>query len=128
MRTTDPSLIAQAVFGAHSGGSKYQAVQHQGVYVGEVVDTHTNNNQVPKGTLRFIIPSFNGNSGWVPAPFPGSVDPPIGAQCVVAFEGTFGNAPRVIAFTDWQSPRITVSETDPTLDYSPTTGDLWIQP
>ena len=128
MRTSDPTLLAQAIFGHAAGHSMVQAAQHQGVYVGEVVDTHANNPQVPKGTLRFIIPSFNGNSGWVPAPFPGSADPPIGTQCVVAFEGTFGNAPRVVAFTDWQSPRITVSELDPVSDYTPTTGDLWIQP
>ena len=128
MRTSDPNVIAQAIFGHASGGSYYQATQHHGVYIGYVTDTHTNNPQIPKGTVAFSIPRINPNSSWTPSPYPGVVDPPLGTQCIVAFEGMFGDAPRVLAFTDWQAPVITVSATDPIATYTPTTGDLWIEP
>lgn len=127
MRTTDPALMLQGLLG-HLNNGLYQAAQHQGVYIGIVTDTHSNNPQVPQKTIRFTIPQFGAESGWVAAPFPGLVDPPLGTECVVAFEGTFGNAPRVLAFTNWQAPVVTVSDTDPSLTYTPTKGDLWIKP
>ena len=129
MRTSDPNIASQLLLRHMSGNANiYQATQHQGVYIGYVTDTHTNNDNVQKGTLKFAVPFINENAGWPAAPFPGLVDPPLGTECVVAFEGTFGNAPRVIAFTNWQSPVITVSATDPVSTYKPTKGDLWIQP
>ena len=116
MRTSDPNIASQLLLRHMSGNANiYQA-------------THTNNDNVQKGTLKFAVPFINENAGWPAAPFPGLVDPPLGTECVVAFEGTFGNAPRVIAFTNWQSPVITVSATDPVSTYKPTKGDLWIQP
>ena len=129
MRTSNPNVASQLLLRHMTGNANlYQSTQHEGVYIAYVTDTHTNNPEVKKGTLRFSVPFINANAGWTPAPFPGLVDPPLGTECIVAFEGTFGNAPRVLAFTNWQSPVITVSATDPISEYSPTKGDLWIQP
>lgn len=127
MRTSDPNLMSQVIFGHMSGHNNiYQATQHQGIYLAYVVDTHTNNPEVQEGTVRFAIPYINANAGWTAAPFPGTSDPPLGTECVVGFEGTFGNAPRILTFTNWQPGQIiTISDTAPTHN---NVGDLWIQP
>ena len=131
MRTTDPQLMTQIMLG-HQTGGKYQAIQHVGSYLGYVVDNHTNNSDIQEGTLKFVIPHFNNTAGWPAAPFPGVVEPPIGTQCVITFEGPLGNQPRVTTFVDWQSPRVSVSSTDPTgtsyyhNGYTPVEGDFWV--
>jgi hypothetical protein len=130
MRTSDPSVMTQVLF-QHLTSSKYQAAQHTGSYIGIITDTHTNNPQIPVGTVKFSVPQFGADSGWPPAPFPGTVDPPLGTQCVVTFEGQFGNSPRVVTFTSWQSPRIWYQTSDPrvtTNSYVPTVGDMWVSP
>jgi hypothetical protein len=109
-------------------GNKYAAPQHHGVYMAVVTDNHVTNPTLPQNTASIRIDAIGENAGWPPCPYVGSVNPPIGTKCVVSFEGMFGDAPRIIAFVGWQSPVITVSSFDPVSTYTPTTGDLWIQP
>lgn len=130
MRTNDPHLMAQVLFERQTG-NKFKAQQHTGTYLAYVTDTHTNNDQVPFGTVKFSIPQF-GDSGFPAAPFAGFIDPPIGTQCVISFEGPLGNQPRIVSFTDWQSNMVTISNVDPrgttyySENYTPSTGDFWI--
>ena len=94
MRTNDPQLASMAFFGT-TAGSIYAGQQHTGVYLAIVSDTHSNNSQIPQGTVAFTIPHLGNFKGWTPAPYPGRHDPPIGTECVVAFEGQMSDAPRV---------------------------------
>lgn len=130
MRTNDPNVLAQFLF-EDMTTSKPRVPQHTGAYIAEVVDTNTNNSQVPAGTVKIVIPQLSGNAGYVPAPYPGVLDPPLGTKCVVVFEGNFSNAPRVLSFVGWQSPRVWVQSADPTTSnptYAPTQGDMWVTP
>ena len=131
MRSNDPQLMAQVMLNEQTGG-KYQTQQHVGSYVAYVVDNHTNNPQIPLGTAKFSIQQFGADNAFPPAPFPGIFDPPIGTQCVVTFEGPFGNQPRIVSFTEWQSNMVTIGTTDPRgttyypQGYAPSVGDFWI--
>ena len=119
--------MTQMVLG-HFSGAKLQANQHTGVYIAYVTDNWENNPALPAGTIRFKVPKMGEEGGWVESPYIGRGIPPIGSECVVAFEGVLGDMPRVIAFNDWQSsPLIFVEATAPYESYL-AVGYLWIQP
>ena len=127
MRTTDPNVTTQSVLGFFTG-AKLQANQHTGVYLAYVSDNWSNNHHIPHNTIRFQINRLDPNAGWLEAPYTGRGIPPIGTQCVVAFEGVASDSPRVLSLIGWQSsPMIFASATAP-YEKDLAVGDLWIQP
>jgi hypothetical protein len=127
MRTNDPNILNHFIH-KQMGGNKAQSVQHQGVYVAYVTDTAATNPTLPVGSLNFRVPSLGGNAGWPSASYEGREAPPVGTECVIAFEGVFGDKPRVIAFNNWQpSPIMFYSSSAPnTTGDNVQPGDLWI--
>ena len=126
MRNNDPTVMTQMILG-HFSGAKLQSTQHTGVYLAYISDNWINNSTIPVGTLRFQVNKIDPNAGWVEAPYAGRGVPPVGTECVVAFEGVLGNMPRIVSFNGWQSsPLIFVQSATPTeADLVP--GDLWIE-
>lgn len=127
MRTNDPNLLNHIMHRQNSG-NKVLSPQHTGAYIAYVTDTAATNSTLPVGSVKFRVPAINDSAGWPPASYDGRESPPIGTECVVVFEGVFGNMPRVVAFNNWQpAPIMFYSSTTPdTTGDNVQPGDLWI--
>jgi len=115
--------LARMVEGMTS--TKLQVTQYSGVYLGKITETHSTNHALPLNTAKFSLDQFPNATGWSPAALPGTDEPPVGTECVVAFEGTSGGNPRILALVGWHFPRAYYGPPSvlPTqLEY----GDLWV--
>ena len=110
--------------------AKTAAIQHTGVYIGYVIDNELTNPSLNQGHIKFRIPYFGNDTGFPSAPYEARGVPPIGTECVIAFEGVASDKPRVVCFNQWQSAPIMFYQSqnpDATgQDLQP--GDLWIEP
>lgn len=111
-------------------GHRLQAPQHIGVYIAYVTENAITNPTLNKNQIKVRIPYFGNERGWAAATYTGRGTPPIGAECVVTFEGSFTNNPRVVSFNDWQSGPVIFSQaSEPSAaDQDLQPGDLWINP
>jgi len=85
MRTDDPNVLVQTYFKNTFGHVLTASVNSEGIYVGQVVDTHVTNPAVAVGYMRVTIPLLSGSDILPEIVYPGNVAPPNGTTVNLGF-------------------------------------------
>ena len=112
MRTDDPNVLVQTYFKNTFGHVLTASVNSEGIYVGQVVDTHVTNPAVAVGYMRVTIPLLSGSDILPEIVYPGNVAPPNGTTVNLGFSR---NGQLVaLSFVGWSASSGSSGPTGPT--------------